>query len=65
MVRGQKEQGAVARPKAFLQRRFSLPALSRLLLDAATADVSNDGGVGPAIPSPKRAAMWRTLVSKA
>ena len=35
MVRGQKEQGAVARRKAFLQRRFSLPAVSRLLLGAA------------------------------
>jgi hypothetical protein len=35
MVRGQNLQRAVARRKAFLQRRFSLPALSRLLLGAA------------------------------
>jgi hypothetical protein len=48
MVRGQKEQRAVARRKAFLQRRFSLPALSRLLLGAGTADGSNDGGGAPA-----------------
>jgi hypothetical protein len=64
MVRGQKQQGAVARRKAFLQRRFSLPALSPLLLGEATADVSNNGGGGPAFQSPKRVALWCALVSE-
>lgn len=63
MVRGQNVQRAVARRKAFLQRRFSLPALSLLLLGAATArTLATTVVVDPLLQSPKRAALWRTLV---
>ena len=54
---------AVARGKAFLQRRFFAACIvSPVAWRSDGADVSNDGGGGPATQSPKRAALWRTLV---
>ena len=42
---------------------FSLPALSRLLLGAATArTLATTVVADPLLQSPKRAALWRTLV---